>query len=123
MGPPPRQNTSIRDEDKVLMAPATCRGTISVIAPLYFRKASFAEAFHIRPIFFPFLCLGKFFNISIKGVAWPATKGAVQCKKKNLNQRGSYGGVVLDISRIIVGESQEPSEVLSVFWFFPTLKR
>ena len=42
---------------------------MSVRAGLSFNKASVARAFHVRPIFFPFLCLGKFFNISIKGVA------------------------------------------------------
>ena len=40
-----------------------------MIAPLSFKKASSAVAFHFRPSFFPFFCLGKFFNISIKGVA------------------------------------------------------
>ena len=43
-----------------------------MIACLSFKKASSAEAFHVRPIFFPFLCLGKFFHISIKGVAMEA---------------------------------------------------
>ena len=57
---------------KSLSHSASWRGTISVIARLSFKKASLAEAFHFRPIFFPFLCLGKFFNISIKGVAMEA---------------------------------------------------
>ena len=32
-----------------------------MIAHLSFKKASLAEAFHVRPVFFPFLCLGEFF--------------------------------------------------------------
>ena len=43
-----------------------------MIARLSFKKASLAFAFHVRPIFFPFLCLGKFFKTSIKGVAMEA---------------------------------------------------
>ena len=72
-------------------------------ARLSFRKASLAEAFHVRPIFFPFLCLGNFVQ--------------------HFNQRGSYGGVVLGISRTIVGESQDSSELWNIIRFFPTLKR
>ena len=74
-----------------------------MIARLSLKKASFAEAFHVRPIFFRILFLGKFFNISIK--------------------RGSYGGVVLDRPRIIVGEPQVPLELTNVIWFSATLKR
>ena len=54
---------------KSLSQSASWRVTISVISRLSFKKAPLAEAFHVRPIFFPFLCLGKFFKISIKGVA------------------------------------------------------
>ena len=43
-----------------------------MIAPLSLKKASWAEAFHVRPILVQILCLGKFFNISIKGVAMEA---------------------------------------------------
>ena len=43
-----------------------------MIARLSFKKASLVEAFHVRPIVFPFLCLGKFFNFGIKGVAMEA---------------------------------------------------
>ena len=39
---------------------------------LSFKKASLAKAFHLRPILFPFSCLGTLFNISIKGVAMEA---------------------------------------------------
>ena len=45
---------------------------MSVVARLSFKKASLAEAFYVRPIFLPFLWLGKFSNISIKGVAMEA---------------------------------------------------
>ena len=43
-----------------------------MIAHLRLKKATLTEAFHVRPILFPFLCLGKFFNISIKEVAMEA---------------------------------------------------
>ena len=43
-----------------------------MIARLRFKKALLAKVFHVRPIFFPFLCLGKVFNISIKEVAMEA---------------------------------------------------
>ena len=43
-----------------------------MIARLSLKKASFPEEFHVRPIFFPSLCLDKFFNISMKGVAMEA---------------------------------------------------
>ena len=43
-----------------------------MIARFSLEEASLAEAFHVRAILFPFLCLGKFINISIKGVAMEA---------------------------------------------------
>ena len=57
---------------KSLSQSASWRGTKSVIARLTFKEASLAEAFHVRPILFPFSCLGKFFNISISGVPMEA---------------------------------------------------
>ena len=77
-----------------------------MVARLSFKKAWLPEAFHVRPIFFPFLCLG-----SVRRIL------------QYFDQRGSYGGVVLDIPRIIVGEPQEPLELSNIIRFVPTLKR
>ena len=58
-----------------------------MIARSSFKEASFAEAFHVRPIFFPFLCLGQFFNISIKGVAM---EQGFQFRSRQSSVEGSF---------------------------------
>ena len=74
-----------------------------MIAPLSFKKASWAKAFHVRPILVQFLCLGKFFDMSIKRVAMKA--------------------YVSDIPRKIVCNPQEPPKLTNSVRVCPTLRR